>query len=237
MSIPSFSYINPNDWLDCDTYWLNLSPPLSKTWHDLHYGRPTASKFSSCVGHNQSLCTVDQILTQLSNPYHVPSTNSLMEHGIVTEPEARNWYKTLFNVDVKEVGIAIPKWDIRIGATVDGNVMNTDGIIEIKCPKKMYKPLTDHIHKLSHGWTPSKENIHNHIWVSHYDQMIGNMAVLNKQWCDYVVYCTPENQVYTERIFFDKDYWYSLYSHLTTFIQSKLYPLLTHPIIVPPSSL
>lgn len=38
------------------------------------------------------------------------------------------------------------------------------------------------------------------------DQMQGSMAILNKQWCDYIVYFTPENRVFVGDMFYIPSY-------------------------------
>ena len=48
---------------------------------------------------------------------------------------------------------------------------------------------------------------HDHIDRSHYAQMQGSMKILNKQYCDYVVYATSSNLSYVERIEFNPLYW------------------------------
>lgn len=147
-------------------------------------------------------------------------------HGIITEPEARNWYCTSRNVEVVEVGLAVPKWEPRIGASLDGDVIGTDGIIEIKSPLQMYEPLNIHMRKIKEGWRPPPF-YHDHIWDTHYAQMQGGMKITNKKWCDYIVYATDSNLVYVERIPFNEKYWEEvLWPGIQAFLNDYMEPLI-----------
>ena len=63
-------------------------------------------------------------------------------------------------------------------------------------------------------------------WVNP-DQMQGGMALLDKEWCDYIVYATEDGDVYQERISFNEEYWNNiLYPKLQLFLSKELFPLL-----------
>lgn len=208
-----------SDWRDCGSYWVNNAPQGSERWHALR-NRITASKF-----HNTKRDNLQELAQSIVQPkQHAP--NEAMQHGIITEPLARDWYQRNYHCQVVEVGLAVPKWDTNIGASLDGDVVGTDGIIEIKCPQKMYAPIEEYLAKVKQGWKPPF-GYHEHIWHSHYDQMQGGMAICNKKWCDYIVYCTPENKVFVDRIPFNRSYWDNeLYPRLFHFNKEYLQPLL-----------
>ena len=119
--------------------------------------------------------------------------------------------------------MAIPKWNLYFGVSVDGVVDNQPGIIEIKCVQKMYWPLKNYCRNHPTGY--------DHIWKTHYDQMILGMAILNKQWCDYVVYCEKESKVFVQRIPFNADYWKQLYTSTQKFIDVHLKSYQIEPIV------
>ena len=98
---------------------------------------------------------------------------------------------------------------------------NEIGLIEIKCPQKFYKPLKEYLADEK----PYTEN-YDHIWRTHYAQMQMGMAIFNKEWCDYIVYCLPENYVFLERVPRNRKYWESLYSEVKIFITEILDPVL-----------
>lgn len=200
------------NWIDCGTYWLNTESQLSENWKKIRNYRATMSKCESMLGlsiFDSIPSTVDQIIGNNGLEKTQASIDN-MEHGIKTEPEARKWYEKQYQVKVREVGIAIPKWDVRIGASVDGQVLSSDGhvvgIIEIKCPKKMYSRIDKYIKDSEDGQSFS-ELYHEHIYRSHYMQMQGNMAITAAPWCDYIVYCSFEGRVFVQRISFNHNYW------------------------------
>ena len=65
---------------------------------------------------------------------------------------------------------------------------------------------------------------------SHYDQMQMQMAVMNLSWCDYLVFCIPDNFVYLERIQFDQEYW-AKYPDVKAAMDRELFkpPVITTP--------
>lgn len=192
--------------------------------------RITASKFSVCDLYEpnpfQNADDLALELIGLKKKEFTKEAISNMNHGTKYEPRARKIYEDYTKNEVTEWGLAVPKWDIHIGASVDG-VVGEDGMIEIKCPKKMYKPIMEYVRMLNGGWKPPNEFYRGHIWKSHYDQMQGGMAILGKKWCDYVVYCQPEDYFYRERILFNANYWNNcLYPNIKHFYQNILHPLI-----------
>jgi len=182
------------NWIDRGTYTLSTHQQGSKEWLKSRENLLTASKFGKILEGNVKK---SEILSKDSNQ----ETNTYMVHGIIYEPVARNWYCSTFNVKVRELGLAVPKWDTRIGASLDGEVEGTNGSIEIKCPATMYGSL----------YTPQPD--YSHIPASHYAQMQGGMKICCKEWCDYIVYSVREKSTFVERIPFSEEYW-----------NKKLYP-------------
>ena len=169
-----------------------------------------------------------------------------MNHGNTYEPIARDWYDKKYNVKTVEIGFCVPKWDHTIGVSIDGLVLDADeneldGIIEIKCPQKMYQQIKNKQRNLKFleecGMDISEyEKDYSHIWKTHFVQMQLGMAVLDKKWCDYIVYCTFERKVSVERIYFDQEYWKKLYSNIKGFIKTQINPLLKNgkiPVMPP----
>ena len=143
-----------------------------------------------------------------------------MEHGKITEPIAREWYEHKYNLKVKSMGFAIPKWQNLLGCSPDG-LVDEDGLLEIKCPQKMYPKLEEYLYCLQNGCQPYPY-YHEHIIPSHYDQIQGEMGILNKKWCDYVIFDTYNNKCNVERIPFAEEYWLELKSKLLEFIDKYL---------------
>ena len=222
-------------WKESDTYWLDTTPQkdptsneVSERWLKLRSGRLTASNAGTAAGHSM-FSTPEQLADQLAGitpKVFSEESKRVMNLGNEREPIARDWYCQTNNVTVEELGLAVPKWNLYLGGSVDGAVVGNDKIIEIKCPEKMYGPLVNHMEKLKYGWK-APQFYHEHIWDSHYDQMQLCMKILGKKYCDYIVYCVDENSCFTETVAFNEKYWNEdLYPKLTHFIENLLKPRL-----------
>ena len=220
----------PVSFLFSETNVLSPTSPARPSLSSIHLlnTRITVSNFGAAAGQSRFSTPKELALEVAGIKEKVFSEESKknMAHGTKEEPNARRWYENQFGVEVEEIGLAVPKWNFHLGASVDGIVKDAKGIIEIKCPKKMYKPLIDHINLRSTGWEP-RPYYRSHIWPTHYAQMQGGMAILGMEWCDYIVYSTSDRQVYHERIPFNSKYWQeSLYPNIQTFLNQELFPLL-----------
>lgn len=209
-------------WIDKENYWLHTYEQLSQPWHYEKSFRFTTSSFGP-VAHPTFYRGPDDVISDFRHGQKIKSLieRLAMEHGLATEPKARKWYEKKNNVKVEELGLAVPKWDHRIGASTDGAVVGTNGIIEIKSPINFYNPLRKYMKSLSEGWKPP-QYYHEHIKDAHYDQMQGAMAILGKDWCDYIVYCPNDNINFVDRVYFNRDYWEKdLYPAVKSFVNAN----------------
>ena len=115
-------------------------------------------------------------------------------------------------------------YDKNLGITKN----NIKGILEIKCPIKMYYPLIN-----SNPYLPP----HERLWITHFDQIQWSMGLLNVNWCDYLVYCCDNInldtkifdslKIYIERIPFYRKYWeYVLLPKANQFLHKQILPYL-----------
>ena len=245
-----------SEWVNRGNCWINLAEQGTEPWLHARKGkipvkyltntsespsnpsistiqtvnaRVTGSNYGAAAGRSRFSTRKDLALEIAGVKEKVFSEESKknMAHGTKYELHARRWYEEHFGVEVEEIGLAVPKWNFHLGASVDGIVKGHKGIIEIKCPKQMYKPLKGHIKLREGGWTPTTKYYRSHIWPTHYDQMQGGMAILNMEWCDYIVYSTSDKEVYYERIPFNAKYWTEyLYPSLKIFLKEDLFPVL-----------
>lgn len=219
-------------WQDCGSYWLSTAEQGSEQWLALRQNMITASDFGAAVGYSTFSTPLEVALDRTGiKPKQFSTASKLaMQHGSNTENKARQYYSSLTHINVQEVGLA--KWKINpyLGASLDGDIGH--GMIEIKCPIKMYAPLL-YKQNLLHTHNPIIADpkhynpiTYDHIWPTHFAQMQGCMAICQKLYCDYVVY--TEQQVYIERIPFCEDYWNALYNQLQEFITDMLLPAIEH---------
>jgi putative phage-type endonuclease len=145
----------------------------TEEWHKVRAGKLTASSFHTLLGNSETKKTLLLKITAeritgkcIEDNY----SNEDIERGIELEDDARNNYQEkTFNL-VEEVGFA--ELDEYVGCSPDGIVGN-DGLIEIKCPRE-----TTFLSQVLSG----------RIKPEYITQMQFNMYVLNRQWCDYVMY-------------------------------------------------
>lgn len=200
----------------------------SPQWFEGRMGRLTGSNVYTARGQSRFKSAADTATEILKGPSSMNDRGKLAtSHGIMKEPEAREMYEKVYKKVVLERSLVVPRFDLDIGASTDGDVIGERGIIEIKCPVHMYEPIREHIENMtrdeSYGKTFSQETgnaRYPYIKGEHYDQMQLTMKVLDKEWCDYVVYCTPESSAFVARVYFDKLYWdEQLYPSIRGFVE------------------
>jgi putative phage-type endonuclease len=149
----------------------------SPEWLASRLGRPSASMFSNLIttsGKPSSSAKkyiaemVAERLTGRSKPFY---TNDHMERGNFLEPEAREAYEFITDLEVVETGFILHDSE-EFGCSPDGLVAN-DGGLEIKCP-------SDGVHAgyLIDGKVPTK----------YYQQVQGCMWVTGRDWWDFMSY-------------------------------------------------
>lgn len=223
-------------WIDHGNYWELQAPQGDQIWLDGRFGRTTTA-VSGAMAHRSRFKTAEQqgkIIAGIETENFTQEQLDRMGHGTNTEPEARDWYVNLSKYTIVERGLIVPKWDMTLGASVDGDIIGTDGIIEIKCPVKMYRPLEQYLDQQKAGWKPPK-GYYKHIWKTHFDQMQHAMAVMNKKWCVYIVYCTTDRKIFTQKIPFDPEYWANHYAVISESYHRYVKPYLDgrYPIMPP----
>jgi exodeoxyribonuclease (lambda-induced) len=130
-------------------------PQRSQLWFKLREGRLTFSNLGTALG-NPKFETVEALGYRLRN--NVEQTFSIlakdrMRRGTEMENEIRERYQKKYpDRKVTEVGFVVPvgtpwkgwkeEWNNHVGASPDG-LINSDGIIEIKCSDKMPKWITE----------------------------------------------------------------------------------------------
>lgn len=198
------------DWIEYEFFYLNKSPQGSQAWKDVRNTLvATASVFNKVRRY---------IENSGPKPDKTPiEPNEAMKLGTQLEPYLRKWFETSGYLPVSsqiiELGLVVPKFCTRIGASVDGMVIidgKPCGIIEIKTTAKMYPSISNRSGKQE-----------NYILPSHYDQMQGSMACLNMPWCYYILYEHTTNTIHVEKVIKNQEYWDAiLYPAIIKYIQS-----------------
>lgn len=190
----------------------------SEEWFLARKNRVTASRISASIG-DSPFSTVEKVAQVIRGEYR-EETNPHMVRGTKFEDMIRKFYEEEKDIIVNEIGFVFHEDLPYIGVSPDG-VVDEDGLIEIKCPENIYEPLNIIIEEGKRRYDRWGKPLH--IFNSHYDQMISQMAIMGRKWCDYVVYGLNDEQLYIERIKYNEKYWnYFLLPQIKKFIRQHL---------------
>jgi putative phage-type endonuclease len=149
----------------------------SPEWLASRLGRPSASNFGRLVTGNGKPSSsaesyinemIAERLTGRSKPFY---TNEHMERGNALEPEAREAYEFITDLEVVETGFILHDSE-EFGCSPDGLVAEQGGL-EIKCPSDSV-----HVSYLRAGKVPSK----------YYQQVQGCLWITGREWWDFMSY-------------------------------------------------
>ena len=214
-------------WVDRGRYVEFTAAQKSQAWLGARIGIVTSTTGAALAG-KSSFKTPEQIGKIIAGvETEVFSEKSLdcMSHGNEFENPTRIWFEKTYNCKVLERGLCVSKADPLIGGSVDGDIVGTDGCIEIKCPQKMYRGIVSYTENVEHGWVPPAD-YYEHIFSSHLHQCFQNSWVLGKKYCVYIVNCTFTGQIFTQKIPFSQKYWDEVYP-----IIKKNYELYVRPYL------
>lgn len=207
----------------------------STRWHSVRRYRITASKFV-VVAHRKPDTPPDSLVLSILQPRQF--TSAATEWGIEHEPAAIERYvkhhQTLGNVNtaVGPCGFYISKSHPYLGASPDAAVYDPSmpsmpfGFLEVKCPYTHRNSTSVEAcsgtgffctMQVSTGCRQVTLRT-NHLY---YSQVQGQMAIGNREWCDFVVYTNKD--ISMQRIKFDQQYWNNdLLPKLTQFYDNCL---------------
>lgn len=179
-------------------------------WYKARLGKVTASRVSAVLAKRDSATRADYltdlVLERLTGNQQEFYQNEAMQWGTDTEPQARMAYEAFKCVLVDEMGFIDHHSIQYFGCSPDG-LVGEDGLVEIKCPNSK-----THISTLMSGKAPTK----------YIPQMQTQMAVMNRQWCDFVSFDPrlPEDlQLFVIRVNRDDEYIAKLEEEVTAFLE------------------
>lgn len=182
----------------------------TEEWYQARLGKVTASKVASVLAKRDSATRADYltdlVLERLTGKQQEFYQNEAMLHGVEAEPQARMAYEAETGNLVDELGFIDHPSIANFGCSPDG-VVGEDGLIEIKCPNSK-----THLSTLLSGKAPSK----------YIPQMQTQMAVMNRQWCDFVSFDPrlPEDlQLFVIRVNRDDEYIAKLEEEVSIFLE------------------
>lgn len=185
--------VNEDLWQRGETFFHHPAEQGTDLWKRLRLGYISGTKISPATGRS-NFTTREQCakyVTLLETPSFTEDALKRMQAGSDAEPRVRQKYANQTGNSVAEYGLCVSSRDPRLAASVDGVIVSDDGLIEIKCPQRMYGPL----------------KYKGKIWDSHYDQMQLGMFVLGRTWCDYVVNALDTEEMIITRVNWDQNHW------------------------------
>lgn len=144
----------------------------SEEWFEAKLGFVSASNFSKVLNKKTGRLLYMRKLAaeRLTGLREDTYTNKIIENGSETEQEARHYYATVNDCEVKQVGFVMR--DEWVGGSPDG-LLSKDGLLEIKCPLS-----STHIEIILSEKMPAL----------HIPQVQGLLWVTDRKWCDFVSY-------------------------------------------------
>lgn len=149
-------------------------------WKELRKGKITASRFSELIWKRGDTLTetgksyIKELIAEkynLNNYKEKDIYNEDIERGEVLEPECRQEYADLNNVEINLVGFV--ERDEYTGCSPDG-LIGEDGLIECKAPKN--KNFIKYI-------LGDEKDYENYVWQCKYQ-----MYITGRKWCDLCFY-------------------------------------------------
>lgn len=171
----------------------------SPEWFAARLGKVTASRVADVMartktgyGSSRANYMAELICERLTGQQADRFSNSAMEWGTATEPQARNAYSFLTDADVEEVGLVDHPTIPMFGASPDGLVGDV-GLVEIKCPN-----TATHLETLLSEEIPAK----------YVTQMRVQMICTGRTWCDFVSFdprMPSDLQIWVKRVHADAE--------------------------------
>ena len=195
----------------------------NELWFAIRNGRLTSSKFGEILHRRESTNPRRLVRDIMGYGGPMKSLPPQIRWGRENEDEARRCYienrhaagETMI---VKQSGLHLMPEKAFLGASSDGLVTCTSvdtcclGCLEIKCPYSIDKNVTVEMtptaiaDKFGDKFILKREDGELHLPQEHhyYAQVQGELAVIGREWCDFVVYSNGE--VVVDRILADLDY-------------------------------
>jgi len=146
-------------------------------WHQLRLGKVTASRVADILAKTKTGPSasrqnylIELALQRTTGIIQESYSNAAMEWGTQTEPQARVAYEVTTNNFVDQLAFVDHPSIDWFGCSPDGLVSDR-GLVEIKCPNS-----TTHWEYFKFNRPPQKYVI----------QMQAQMAVTNRDWCDFI---------------------------------------------------
>jgi hypothetical protein len=209
----------------------------NEAWHMQRRGRLTASVFYNVCHFTGTYSSSDNYIVKGVLGLYGEVSSKGIRHGQECESIARAEYVQYqgsrhTSLSVEECGLFVDKQHPHLGASPDGLVTCkccSAGLLEIKCPETLKNLDPVEAAKQSKQFmcdTNGSVSLKKDANCTYYVQIQGQMAVLEKPWCDFVFYTFKG--LYVERIHFDSSLWEQILPKLQSFYIKCIVPALLH---------
>ena len=171
----------------------------TEEWFTERLGKVTASRISDVLAKIKTgeasarrEYRMELVINRLTGKRRETYCSASMQWGIDHEDEARLSYAFVTDRDVQLVGFLNHPDIPMAGASPDG-LVDVDGMVEIKCPH-----TATHVEYILGGAIPKE----------YQDQMLWQMEVAKRKWCDFVSYDprVPQHlRLFVKRFYFDEE--------------------------------
>lgn len=186
--------------------------PGSPEWFARRCGKVTASRIADIMATTKTGPSASRqnylaqlVAERLTGTVQESYTNGAMQWGTETEPLARARYEVKYGVMVDQIDFVDHPHIPMSGASPDG-LIDSDGLIEIKCPN-----TATHINTLLTGKVENKYML----------QMYWQMACTGRMWCDFVSFdprLPEELSMFVTRVNQDADRLAEILKAVTVFL-------------------
>ncbi|CAN7975563.1 unnamed protein product [Ixodes persulcatus] len=206
----------------------------STCWQEARSDRLTASGFGQVDARDE---WAQKVLENLIEPKDLSRVRAV-KHGRNNEGSACDRYGSVMkswghNVSLQHCGLVVNLSCPWLGASPDRLVYDpeelTYGVLEVKCPYSLRDSEPDFVRShdfyltFNENEEPSLNRDH-----QYYGQVLGQMALTECQWADFVV--RSENWIAIERIWFDEEEWLRVKSNLDSFYFTYMLPHLVRRV-------
>lgn len=200
----------------------------SSTWFQARQNRLTASKFGEVLYRKST--PNDKMLVKLFTTKQIYADS--LNYGRRNEGKAKSMYLAQFpERHIHDCGLVINNEFPFLGATPDGKLCDNGkvGILEIKCPYSARDlTISDACAKIPDFFMQQDQNgtislRENH---SYYAQVQGQLMVTGCPFCDFVVYCPNEKDLFVQRVFPDLNFMEKMLDVLSNFFAVYAHPYL-----------
>jgi len=157
----------------------------TEAWFEQRLGKITASRFGCLLAQPKSKIEKEAgMISKTARTYLIQKVSEVLTGtgkelktealtwGSETEDEARRFYELENMVEVKQVGFIPWEKNPIVGGSPDG-LVGDDGMVEFKCPDSE---------------TYTKYLFDEPIPKEYKIQMLGNLMITDRKWCDFVMY-------------------------------------------------